>query len=720
MSSSQEKQSKDENSLTNQSQKEEEDSISRESEADVEPPLDNEIQNHNEEEESPDNDKNQNIENPPSDATSGNGHDEGIENEYDWETDEDDISDNFMSDEYSYSYDNEEEDEEEEVDENGQSKPSHPKTRKKRRYVKPKKQNYAMLKSKGLPTFLLPDEWTPIEITAWIITWAFAIIVPFIIYLSFLLLIHHTFYPFFYQWISITSQETIYKFILSILASLSDFCIYFLLITILFSIVMKLTTLLKVIYFDIMYALYDGVGDLMDNVKKIFTIRKRKPEDGDDQDDHDDQDVQTIESTVNQPLNNEENLDHINQILTNNLDMLREATHNINEEATLAEVQRQQALFADFEKRRQINKLEAAKALCKTFIAIFPLIVIEGLFIGGIFYFPLLVILLALIVLSILVYYTVIPSFKILRYFDRWFDKCPPLYSGEKFADIVNKKTQVKTNEEEKSDNSEKSEKSDGEAHIATKEEIKQKKREEEERKEKNKLLSSIGTIHEYSQMLMQPRSKSEALTFVYKISIAILVAIGQIYVIVQSCLHFKESNLYCKIGIIIGILFRILSFVRIIDINIYDSLISVAFSGKKIAKLIQSEYKVKDPLLKSKTIVSEKKGNKIIQNIEETILAESKDGTRIIQRKIEKICATKRGKTIQHNEVKLYAESRNIEIANKIIEKLFDESNVKKGSIKRIEFSNGYIDLLILDLKKVEKYPLIIKYSQLYSRTEK
>jgi hypothetical protein len=58
-----------------------------------------------------------------------------------------------------------------------------------------------------------------------------------------------------------------------------------------------------------------------------------------------------------------------------------------------------------------------------------------------------------------------------------------------------------------------------------------------------------------------------------YKVIVTILVLGGQVYIIVVSCIGFKDVSLYGKIGIVTGVIMRITGLFRAIDINIYDSI---------------------------------------------------------------------------------------------------------------------------------------------------
>ena len=63
---------------------------------------------------------------------------------------------------------------------------------------------------------------------------------------------------------------------------------------------------------------------------------------------------------------------------------------------------------------------------------------------------------------------------------------------------------------------------------------------------------------------------------FLVKFIFALLVIVGQAYVIYASIINFNDIGKYGRIGVVFGIVIRVLSLLRSIDINIYDSIFYV------------------------------------------------------------------------------------------------------------------------------------------------
>ena len=70
----------------------------------------------------------------------------------------------------------------------------------------------------------------------------------------------------------------------------------------------------------------------------------------------------------------------------------------------------------------------------------------------------------------------------------------------------------------------------------------------------------------------------------IWKIIFGLFIAMSQMYIIVVACIHYKDLDSYGKAGVIIGVIFKILFFPKAIDVNIFDSLINMRRTWKRLA----------------------------------------------------------------------------------------------------------------------------------------
>jgi len=90
----------------------------------------------------------------------------------------------------------------------------------------------------------------------WVVFWIYSLILPFLLYFVFINLIHYGFYPFFYEWISTSTKRTSVDFVFTIIASLSDFGIFFVIITMIWTFIREFVSFIKTIYIEIISEFY--------------------------------------------------------------------------------------------------------------------------------------------------------------------------------------------------------------------------------------------------------------------------------------------------------------------------------------------------------------------------------------------------------------------------------------------------------------------------------
>ena len=61
-----------------------------------------------------------------------------------------------------------------------------------------------------------------------------------------------------------------------------------------------------------------------------------------------------------------------------------------------------------------------------------------------------------------------------------------------------------------------------------------------------------------------------------YKIIIAIIIIISQFYIIIMAAMNYNNHQTMGKVGIVLGIILRIVFILKSIDVNFYDSLINI------------------------------------------------------------------------------------------------------------------------------------------------
>ena len=99
-------------------------------------------------------------------------------------------------------------------------------------------------------------------------------------------------------------------------------------------------------------------------------------------------------------------------------------------------------------------------------------------------------------------------------------------------------------------------------------------------------IIKSFGQSARVSNMFSGPVTCCDELGCykIWKVIFGLFVAMSQTYIIVVACMNYKSFDSYGKAGIVLGVIFKIFFLPKAIDVNIFDSIINIKRTWKRLA----------------------------------------------------------------------------------------------------------------------------------------